>query len=104
MFLVNLRVIQVTEVELKWNLMALYIKKTKVPTVRCTGDVDRTCKGRVIMQSNNPVKKTSHTLHGPSKFEAEEQKSMARLEEAASLVKFSTSKRSVDEMVSRRNG
>ena len=36
---VNLCNIQVTEVELKGNLMALYIKKTKVPTVRCTGDV-----------------------------------------------------------------
>ena len=33
------------------------------------------------MQSNNPVKMTSHTLHGPRKFEAEVQKSMVVLVE-----------------------
>ena len=45
---------------------------------------DRTCKGRLVMQSNNPVKMTSHTTHGPNKFEAEVQKPMGRLKEAAS--------------------
>lgn len=37
---------------------------------------DRQCKGRVITLDNIPVKTTSHTTHGPCKFEGEVQKSL----------------------------
>ena len=30
----------------------------------------RTCKGRVVIKDNNPVKMTTHTTHGPCKLEA----------------------------------
>ena len=45
---------------------------------------ERTCKGRVVIKDNNPVKMTTHTTHGPCLFEAQVQKSMTSLKEATS--------------------
>ena len=45
---------------------------------------DRKCKSRIVMDGENLVKVSAHTTHGPCQFEAEVQKSMSRLKEAAS--------------------
>ena len=37
---------------------------------------DRKCKGRVVMNGENPEKMSAHTTHGRCMFEAEVQKSV----------------------------
>ena len=45
---------------------------------------DRKCKGRIVMDGGILGKVSAHTTHGPCQFQAEVQKSMCRLKEAAS--------------------